>query len=113
MNKYVIISIENNRLNPDGLSLIVKANRVENAPGFEHLSEMFGKKYYSFSLNETSNTEIFVFPFYEELLNRMLYIARQQDEGTFWEPDLNLFYDARLQLRDGTIKIIHKSIEFL
>lgn len=112
MDKFVIIKIEDNHINPDGHSLIVKANHVENAPGFEHLSEMFGKKYYTYSSDETFDTEIFVFPFSQELLDQMLYVAKQQDEDMFWEPDLSLFYDARLQLRDGTIKMIHKSIEF-
>lgn len=112
MDKFVIVKIEDNHLNPDGHSLIVKANHIENAPGFEYLSEMFGKKYYTYSLDETSDTEMFVFPFSEELLNHMLCVARQKDEDIFWEPDLSLFYDAHLRLRDGTIKIIHKSIEF-
>lgn len=112
MDKFVIIKIEDNHLNPDGHSLIVKANHIENAPGFGYLSEMFGNKYYTYSLDETSDTEMFVFPFSEELLNHMLCVARQKDEDIFWEPDLSLFYDARLRLRDGTIKIIHKSIEF-
>ncbi len=112
MDKFVIVKIEDNHLIPDGHSLIVKANRIKDAPGFEYLSEMFGKKYYMYSSDETSDTEIFVFPFSQELLNRMLCVARQKDEGVFWEPCLNLFYDAHLQLRDGTIKIIHKSIDF-
>lgn len=43
MDKFVIVKIEDNHLNPDGHSLIVKANHVENASGFEYLSEMFGK----------------------------------------------------------------------
>ena len=113
MDKFVIIKIEDNHLNPDGYSIIVKANRIENAPGFKYLSEIFGRKYCTFSLNETSDTEFFVFPFSEKILNKMLSIARQQNEDMFWEPDLNQFFYARLRLRDGTIKMIHKSIEFL
>lgn len=112
MQKFVIVKIEDNHLNPDGHALIVKANRVENAHGFEYLSEMFGKKYCTYSLDETFDTEMFVFPFSKELLERLLCITRQKDEEAFWEPELNLFYDARLQLGDGTIKVIHKSIEF-
>ena len=113
MDKYVIIEIVDNHLNPDGLSLIVKANRICNASEFEHLSEIFGKKYYRFSLSETADTEMFIYPFSDKILNRMLCVARQQEEGIFWEPDLSDFYDSPLQLRDGTIKTVHKYIGFL
>ena len=113
MDKYVIIEIVDNHLNPDGLSLIVKANRIYNASEFEHLSEIFEKKYYRFSLSETADTEMFIYPFSNRILNRMLCIAKQQEEGVFWEPDLSEFYDSPLQLRDGTIKIVHKYIGFL
>ena len=58
MDKFVIIKIEDNHLNQDGHSLIVKANHIENAPGFGYLSEMFGNKYYTYSLDETSDTEM-------------------------------------------------------
>ena len=112
MEKFVIIGIEDNHLNPDGHALIVKANPVEDAPGFEYLSEMFGKKYSTYTTTETSNTEIFIFPYSEELLERLLSITRKDDDEKFWEPDMYLFYDSRLQLRDGKIKRIHKSIEF-
>lgn len=112
MGKFVIIGIEDNHLNPDGHALIVKANPVENAPGFEYLSEMFGKKYSTYSMTETSETEIFVFPYTKELLERLLCITRKNDEEKFWDPGLHLFYDSRIQLRDGKIKNIHKSIEF-
>mgnify|MGYP007026185509 FL=1 len=55
-------------------------------------------------MDETSDTEMFVFPFSEELLNHMLCVARQKDEDIFWEPDLSLFYDARLRLRMVRLK---------
>ena len=80
MEKFVIIGIEDNHLNPDGHALIVKANPVEDAPGFEYLSEMFGKKYSTYTTTETSNTEIFIFPYSEELLERLLSITRKDDD---------------------------------
>ena len=43
MEKFIIISIEENNLIPDGPSLIVKANRVEKLSGLEQLSAKFGK----------------------------------------------------------------------
>lgn len=76
MDKFVIIKIEDNHLNPDGHSLIVKANHIENAPGFGYLSEMFGNKYYTYSLDETSDTEMFVFPFSEELLRSYVMCSK-------------------------------------
>ena len=46
MRQFVIIDIEQNTVQPDGEVLIVKANPVKQAEGFEHLEQMFGKKYF-------------------------------------------------------------------
>lgn len=115
MERFVIVSIEDNHLNPEGHALIVKANRVENASGLEYLFKRFGKKYYTYAKAETPETEIFVFPYSEKLLDELLGIIRPErvdEEDCLWEPDMNLFYDSRLQLRNGVVKTIHKSIDF-
>lgn len=112
MKKFVIIGIEENNLIPEGRALIVKANPIENAAGFEHLSKMFGNMYLTYSMDETIETEIFIFPYSEELLERLLCITRKNDKEKFWTPELCLFYDSHLRLKDGTIKEIHKSKEF-
>ena len=52
MKQFVIIDIESNTVQPDGEVLIVKANPVKEAEGFEHLEQMFGKKYFNYAMNE-------------------------------------------------------------
>lgn len=112
MNKFIIIKIEENHLIPDGHAFIIYANRVNNMPELEPLSEMFGKKYYIYSTSENDNTEIFIVP-YSEIMREMFLSITQKEQGeNFWEPDLHFFYDSHILLRDGTRKKIHKSIDF-
>ena len=112
MERFIIIKIEGHYVNPEGQVLMVKANRVEIDPELEVLSEMFERDYYMYSMEETDDTEIFLFPFSKELLDKMIYITKGKDEGRFWIPDMSRFYDSHLKLRDGSIKIIHKSLLF-
>ena len=110
--KYLIISIERNNSITDGLILIVKANPVKGMDDLDFLSEQFGTKYYSYSSTEIPETEYFFFPYSEKLLNELLRITRQIGHNKLWEPDLDLFYDAKLQLDAKTIVKMHKSWEF-
>lgn len=112
MRKYLIISIESNNTVTDGQVLLVKANPVSKIDEFDFFLENFGSKYYSYSTTEIPETEYFFLPYSEKLVNELLYITRQSGDERFWEPDLNLFYDARLQIKEGTIVKIHKSWEF-
>ena len=72
MEQYVIYSIEDNKGGSDGHIIIVKANPVKESPGMEHLTKLFGKKYYNYTLNETDETELFVFPFTEERMQELI-----------------------------------------
>lgn len=110
--KYLIISIESNNTVTDGQALIVKANPVSKIDDFDFYLDNFGSKYYSYSPQEIPETEYFFLPYSEKLLNELLYITRQSDEDRFWEPDLDSFYDARLQIKEGTIVKMHKSWNF-
>lgn len=111
--KYRIIDISDNNGGSDGHVIIVKANVGKKSPGFDHLSKMFGKEYYTFSLMDDSETEIFVFPFSEELVNSLVNQARLADtKQKYWEPADDEFYDAQLMEIDGSIKNIHKHISF-
>lgn len=111
-DNFFIISIEDNNLIPDGRSLIIKANRVKEASWAKGVSAIFGKKYYTYSKAETPDTEIFVVPYSESFLKKLLAIVRKGEEYNFWTPNLSQFFDARIRLRDGTMKKMHKSYEF-
>ena len=65
MKEYVIISIDDNKRGSDGHVIIVKANPVKEDAGFAHLAKLFGKKYYTYAMSETDETEIYVFPYSE------------------------------------------------
>ena len=85
--KYSIIDITDNNVGSDGHVIIVKANAGKKSPGFEHLSKMFGKEYYTFSLMDDSETEMFYFPFSEELVNLLVNQALLADIAIkYWEP---------------------------
>ena len=109
MKQFVIIDIEQNTVQPDGEVLIVKANEVKVAEGFEALEEMFGKKYFNFAMNECNETEVFMLPYSEELAQRLVRLARRYEEGDYWTPDMGEFMDARLSTPKGIITI-HKSM---
>ena len=64
--KYIIIDIEDNNGWTDGHIIVVKANPVKVESGFSHLMRMFSKKYVSYAMNDTEETEMFIFPFSEE-----------------------------------------------
>lgn len=109
MKQYVIIDIEQNTAQPDGMVLIVKANPVKNADGFEHLEQMFGKKYFNFCMHECNETEVFMLPSSEALIQKLVHIARGYEDGNFWMPNMDDFMDARLSTPNGII-MIHKSL---
>ena len=112
MEKYKIIEIEDNEGGSDGHIIIVKANVVKEDPAFKHLSEMFGKYYYTYEMLESSSTEWFVYPFSDSTLTELMAYAKREDTEGFWSPNMSFFYDAQLLLQNGEIKDIHKSIEF-
>lgn len=85
--KYIIIDIEDNNGGTDGHVIVVKANPVKVEDGFSHLMRMFGKKYVSYPMNETEETEIFIFPFSEGNKANMIRCARAAEQKhDFWEP---------------------------
>lgn len=112
MEKFVIISIEENNLILDGYALVVKANRVEKLSGLVQLSTTFGREYYIYPMSENSDTEIFIIPYSDNILKELLYRAKRKDAESFWEPNMSYFEDSRLRLKDGTIKKVHISLEF-
>lgn len=113
MEQYVIYSIEDNKGGSDGHIIIVKANPVKESPGFEHLTKLFGKKYYSYTSNETNETELFVFPFTEERMQELIDSAKDAEKNhNFWRPDLSDFYDAKMIWDSNETKLIHKHMSF-
>lgn len=109
MKQFVIIDIEQNTVQPDGEVLIIKANEVKAAKGFEHLEQMFGKKYFNFAMNECDDTEVFMLPFSEEVAQRLVRLAGRYEDGEYWTPNMDDFMDARLSTPKGIITI-HKSM---
>ena len=89
MKHFVIIDIEQNTVQPDGEVLIVKANPVKQAEGFEHLEQMFGKKYFNYVTSECNETEVFMLPYSEELTQRLVRLARRYEECDFWAPNMS------------------------
>ncbi len=111
--KYVIIDIEDNNGGTDGHVIVVKANPVKLDNGFSHLMRLFGKKYVSFAMNETDETEMFVFPYSEENKEQLIRCARSAEQDhNFWEPNEDDFYNASLLLPGGTTKEIKKHKSF-
>ncbi len=110
MKQFVIIDIEQNAVQPDGEVLIIKANEVKKAEGFEHQEKMFGKKYFNFVMNECDETEVFMLPYSEEQAQRLVKLARRYEDGEYWIPNMNEFIDAKLSTQNGIITI-HKSIK--
>ena len=108
MKQFVIIDIESNTVQPDGEVLIVKANPVKEAKGFEHLEQMFGKKYFNYAMNECNETEVFMLPYSEELTRKLIQLARKYEDGVFWTLNMSEFIDARLSTPNGSVSI-HKS----
>ena len=108
MKQFVIIDIESNTVQPDGEVLIVKANPVKEAEGFEHLEQMFGKKYFNYAMNECNETEVFMLPYSEELTRKLIQLARKYEDGVFWTLNMSEFIDARLSTPNGSVPI-HKS----
>ena len=111
--KYIIIDIEDNNGGTDGHVIVVKANPVKVESGFSHLMRMFGKKYVSYAMNETEETEMFIFPFSEEnKANLLRWAHAAEQEHDFWEPNEDDFYKASLLLPDNMTKEIkkHKSL---
>lgn len=100
--KYVIISLESRNLDPEGEVLYIKANPVKDAgPSFRHLEEMFGKKYFNYSMTEDDETAHFVIPFSDSNLQRFINIARRSQEPddyeSFWSPDLSEFTKSEVK----------------
>ena len=112
MKQFVIIDIEQNTVQPDGEVLIVKANPVKQAEGFEHLEQMFGKKYFNYVTSECNETEVFMLPYSEELTQRLVRLARRYEDGDFWAPNMSEFMDARLSTPNGILSI-HKSLAII
>lgn len=109
MKHFVIIDIEQNTVQPDGDVLIVKANQVKAAEGFETLDEMFGKKYFNFVMNDCDETETFMLPYSEELAQGLVRLAHRYKDGEYWTPDMDEFMDASLSTSKG-LMTIHKSM---
>lgn len=109
MKQFVIIGIEQNTVQPDGDVLIVKANEVKAAKGFEDLEEMFGKKYFIFTMSECDETETFMLPYSEELAQRLLRLACRCEDGEYWTPNMDEFIDTRLNTSKGVVTI-HRSM---
>jgi len=109
MKQFVIIDIEQNTVQPDGKVLIVKANPVKQAEGFEHLEQMFEKKYFNITMNECNETEVFMLPYSEEFTRKLVRLARGYEDGVFWTPNMSEFMDARLSTPSGIVPI-HKSM---
>ena len=113
MRKYLIIEIEKNNTSTDGLVLIVKANPVSKIENFDFFVENFGTEYYIYSETEEPETEYFLLPYTESFANKLLRMTQKQGNERLWEVNLDLFYDARLQIETGKIVNIHKSFKFL
>lgn len=111
--KYVIIDIEDNNGGTDGHVIVVKANPVKVDRGLSHIMRLFSTKYVKYTMNETEETDIFIFPFSEENKKYLISCARSaEQEHDFWEPNEDDFYNASLILPGGKTKEIKKHISF-
>lgn len=91
MNRYVIIEIVDNQTDYPERVLIVKANPVEEPKGFDYLSKLFGKSYFTFTEYETENTEIFVIPFSNKTLSGLINLSNKTDDERFWMPNISQY----------------------
>ena len=103
--EYVIISLESRNLIPEGEVLYIKANPVKDAgESFRHVEEMFGKKYYNYSMMECSETDYFILPFSESDLQRFISIAKRtqnpQNYDSFWSPNMHDFHKVEMKIED-------------
>lgn len=111
---YVIISLESRNMIPDGEVLYIKANPVKDAgENFRHTEEMFGKKYFDYSMMECDETEHFILPLSEDNLQRMIAIGRSSqnphDLGSFWSPNMKDFNKCKTKLQEtGEVLDIYK-----
>lgn len=113
MREFVIISIDVNKGGSDGHIIIVKANPVKEDHGFAQLAKLFGKKCYTYTMSETDETEIYVFPYSDEKIQSLMHSAKAAElNKQFWHPDINDFYDANLMMDRNEIKPIKKHISF-
>lgn len=92
MNRYVIIEIVDNQTDYPERVLIVKANPVEEPKGFDYLSKLFGKSYFTFTEYETENTEIFVIPFSNKTLSGLINLSNKTDDERFWMPNISQYF---------------------
>lgn len=109
--KYVIISLESRNLEPEGEVLYIKANPVKDAgPSFRHLEEMFGKKYYNYSMTESNETVHFIVPFSDSNLQHYIAVAKcsqdPDDYESFWSPNMSDFKNSEIR-NHATGEIIH------
>ena len=112
--KYVIISIGRRSLESEGEVLYIKANPVKDAgPSFRYLEEMFGKKYFNYSMIENNETVHFIIPFSDSnLQNYFAILERSQepdDYDSFWSPNMNDF--TKVEIRNQAteeIKLVYK-----
>ena len=84
MNRYVIIEIVDNQTDYPERVLIVKANPVEEPKGFDYLSKLFGKSYFTFTEYETENTEIFVIPFSNKTLSGLINLSNEVTKRVYF-----------------------------
>lgn len=100
--KYVIISIGRRNLEPEGEVLYIKANPVRDAgPSFRYLEEMFGKKYFNYSMTEDNETVHFIIPFSDSNLQHYIAISKRShnpdDYESFWSPNMNDFTKSEIR----------------
>ena len=107
--KYEEIDIEDNNGGTDGHVIVVKANPVKVDRGLSHIMRLFSTKYVKYTMNETEETDIFIFPFSEENKKYLISCARSaEQEHDSWEPNEDDFYNASLILPGGKTKEIKK-----
>lgn len=112
--EYRILDIADSGKGTNGHIIIVKANPVNDSPGFEHLSKMFGKRYVNYCVHECSATEYFFFPFSEEKIIELLRIARESDSTDFyfWNPQMSDFFYSEYLGIEGEKRKVHRHRSF-
>lgn len=112
--EYKILDISHSGEGTNGHIIIVKANPVNDSPGFEHLSKMFEKRYIDYSINECRETEYFFFPFSEEKFTELIRIARKSDSTDFyfWTPTMSDFYYSEFLGIKGETRKVHRHLSF-
>lgn len=110
MKDYRIISVDDNNGGSDGRVIVVRANPVENLKiNMGGVERILGANYCS---HECDETEYFIFPYSETTLHSIINQARSGDDNNFWMPNLNDFFDSRVQIQTGEIKNCHKHTSF-